>query len=63
MPERWATVERLYHEALARAEDERAAFLEDECHGDEGLRLEVQASVWCLSRWTKTAVLPCGWHR
>src|SRR6266850_5337269 len=43
MPERWATIERLYNEALARPEGERAAFLEHECRGDEGLRLEVQS--------------------
>ena len=43
MPERWATIERLYHEALGRAESERAAFLARECRGDEGLRLEVQS--------------------
>jgi serine/threonine protein kinase/Tol biopolymer transport system component len=43
MPERWATIERLYTEARVRPEGERAAFLEHECRGDEGLRLEVQS--------------------
>ena len=43
MPERWAAIERLYHDALARAEGERAAFLERECRDDEALRLEVQS--------------------
>ena len=35
MPERWAAIERLYHEALARPEGEREAFLERECRGDD----------------------------
>jgi serine/threonine protein kinase len=43
MPERWATIERLYHEALTRPERERAAFLERECRDDEALRLEVHS--------------------
>src|SRR6185503_21384884 len=30
-PERWAAVERLYHAALARPIDERAAFLAEAC--------------------------------
>ena len=43
MSERWATIERVYHEALGRPEGERAAFLERECGRDEALRLEVQS--------------------
>jgi len=42
-PDRWATVERIYHAALARPADERAAFLADACAGDEELRREVQS--------------------
>jgi hypothetical protein len=42
-PERWRQIERLYHSALERPSRERAAFLESECLGDDGLRLEVQA--------------------
>ena len=41
-PERWATVERLYHEALERGADERAGFLAEACAGDDGLRREVE---------------------
>ena len=41
--ERWATVERLYHAALARAADGRAAFLAEACAGDEELRREVES--------------------
>jgi serine/threonine protein kinase/Tol biopolymer transport system component len=42
-PERWATVERLYHAALARPVDERAAFLAKACAGDGELRREVES--------------------
>ena len=42
-PDRWATVERLYHEALARPAESRAAFLADACAGDEGLRRDVES--------------------
>src|SRR5262245_56990787 len=42
-PERWATVERLYHAALAQAADTRAAFLADACRGDEELRQQVES--------------------
>src|SRR5262245_43166611 len=41
--DRWATVERIYHAAVARRADERAAFLADACAGDEELRREVQS--------------------
>jgi serine/threonine protein kinase/Tol biopolymer transport system component len=44
-PERWRHIERLYHLALERPPRERDAFLEVECRGDDGLRLEVQALV------------------
>jgi hypothetical protein len=41
-PDRWNTVEGLYHAALARPVDERATFLA-EAAGDEGLRREVES--------------------
>jgi len=41
--DRWAQVERIYHEALEREPGARAAFLEDACSGDDGLRSEVQS--------------------
>jgi len=40
--ERWKQVEQLYHAALERAPDERAAFLADACAGDPDLRREVE---------------------
>jgi len=42
-PERWQQIERLYHEALARAASERGAFLASACGGDEMLRREVES--------------------
>jgi serine/threonine protein kinase len=42
-PERWARVERLYHEALARGAHEREAFLADTCAGDDALRREIES--------------------
>jgi len=40
---RWRRIERLFHQADALAEDERMAFLEEACEGDEGLRRRVEA--------------------
>ena len=43
MSERWQQVERLYHAALERGAERRAAFLAEACAGDEGLRREVES--------------------
>jgi len=42
-PDRWNTVEGLYHAALARSVDERAMFLAEACAGDEELRGQVES--------------------
>ncbi len=42
-PERWANVERLFHTALTRSEDEREAWLRQASAGDEVLRREVES--------------------
>ena len=42
-PERWRDVERLYHAALERDGDQRAAFLTDACKGDPELHREVES--------------------
>jgi serine/threonine protein kinase len=42
-PERWARIERLYHEALACAVPECTSFLADACTGDEALRREIES--------------------
>ena len=41
--ERWQQIERLYHAAVAHDATERAAFLEEECAGDQSLRQEVES--------------------
>src|SRR5262245_5096621 len=41
--DRWETVERLYHTAVARPVAERAAFLAEACASDEELRREVES--------------------
>jgi serine/threonine protein kinase/TolB-like protein/tetratricopeptide (TPR) repeat protein len=40
-PDRWQQISRLYHDALARDEHQRAAFLDEACAGDAELRREV----------------------
>ena len=42
-PERWQKVEKIYHAALEREPGERAAFLTQDCQGDQDLRSEVEA--------------------
>jgi eukaryotic-like serine/threonine-protein kinase len=41
--DRWSEVERLYHEALARRPEDRAAFLGATCESDDALRQEVES--------------------
>src|SRR5256714_15301635 len=40
--EQWRQVNQLFHSALGRGADERAAFLDEACAGDEELRREVE---------------------
>jgi serine/threonine protein kinase len=42
-PDRWARIDRLYHEALERGTADRPAFLTDACAGDDALRSEVES--------------------
>ena len=42
-PERWGQIERLYHAALQRDEQQHAAFLNEACAGDRALRQEVES--------------------
>ena len=41
-PERWQSIERLYHAALEVKESRRPSFLQDACGGDEALHREVE---------------------
>ena len=42
-PESWQQLDKLFHAALERAPEERAAFLDEACDGDESLRQQVEA--------------------
>jgi hypothetical protein len=46
-PERWQQIEQLYHAALERDANERAAFLAEACAGDYVLRGEVESLLRC----------------
>src|SRR5262249_55067539 len=41
--DRWRRVEELYHLALERAVNDRAAFVEQACSGDDSLQAEVES--------------------
>jgi eukaryotic-like serine/threonine-protein kinase len=43
--ERWRRVEELYHAAMEQEENQRAAFLERSCSGDQALRAEVESLI------------------
>ena len=45
-----STLERLYHAALERPAEERAAFLAEACVSDEALRREVLSRFWSSRR-------------
>ncbi len=43
--ERWCQVEQLYHAAMELDEDQRKAFLDRECAGDQALRAELESLI------------------
>ncbi|MGD0544896.1 MAG: serine/threonine-protein kinase [Candidatus Acidiferrales bacterium] len=45
-PERWKRIEDLYHAALEQDESARAAFLQQNCNGEDGLRREVESLLY-----------------
>ena len=47
-PERWQQAREIFKSALEREASERAAFLDEACSGDEGLRLEVESLLASL---------------
>jgi serine/threonine protein kinase len=44
-PDRWQTIERLYHATLEQSASERGAFLAAACQGDDELRAEVESLI------------------
>src|SRR5213592_4765285 len=49
-PERWQQIKDLFQSAVERPPQERTAFLEEACHGDERLRREVESLIACDER-------------
>jgi serine/threonine protein kinase/Tfp pilus assembly protein PilF len=56
--ERWKQVNDLFQSAVERAPGERAAFLDEACHGDEGLRREVESLLTSYERAENFIELP-----
>ena len=56
--ERWKQVNDLFRSAVERAPEERAAFLSEACHGDEGLRREVDSLLTSHQRSENFIELP-----
>ncbi len=42
-PERWQKIDEIFHAALQYKPDERKAFIEEACRGDEELRRELES--------------------
>jgi serine/threonine-protein kinase len=57
-PERWKQVNDLFQSAVERAPEERAAFLDESCHDDEGLRREVRSLLTSYERSENFIELP-----
>ena len=56
--ERWKQVNDLFQSAVERAPDERAAFLDESCQGDEALRREVESLLTSHERAENFIELP-----
>ena len=62
--ERWQQIEKVYHSALELEENERLAFLEKLCGGDEALRHEVESLLRSESSAERFIDEPAlGWQR
>src|SRR5215813_12845439 len=49
-PERWQQINDLFQSAAERAPEERAAFIDEACNGDESLCREVESLIACYDR-------------
>ena len=56
--ERWKQVNDLFQSAIERAPEERAAFLDESCYGDEGMRREVESLLTSHERAENFIELP-----
>src|SRR6267142_709512 len=57
-PERWKQVNDLFQSTVERAPEERAAFLDEACHDDEGLHREVESLLTSYERSENFIELP-----
>ena len=57
-PERWKQVSDLFQSAVERAPEERTAFLDESCYGDEGMRREVESLLTSHERAENFIELP-----
>src|SRR5262245_6198915 len=55
-PERWRQIDQLFHSALEREPEGRAAFLDQACGGDEALRREVESLLAADAEIDKTII-------
>ena len=55
---RWKKVNDLFQSAIERAPEERAAFLDESCHDDEGMRREVESLLTSHERSENFIELP-----
>ena len=58
MPERWQKIAECYHSALEREGDNRAAYLQQACAGDDALRQEVESLLALIAKWQPRSA--CG---
>jgi serine/threonine-protein kinase len=56
--ERWKQINDLFQSAVERAPEERAAFLDETCHDDEGMRCEVESLLTSHERAENFIELP-----
>src|SRR6478735_5972541 len=57
-PERWKQVNDLFQSAIERAPEERAAFLDESCYGDQGMRREIESLLTSHERAENFIELP-----
>ena len=57
-PERWKQVNDLFQSTIERAPEERSAFLDESCYGDEGMRREVESLLTSHERAENFIELP-----
>ena len=60
--DRWQQIEELYHAALKLDGNQRAAFLESACDGNQDLRREVESLLACRPAGRELPGIPGAWR-